>query len=536
MRGNHSIRLARAGRFAQAGRVAQASRVARLVADVVARRCAVAVAGVVFLTAVSPAAAFDMPPDSIVDVGGRFDYRIEMGRDSSPFPWNYSSRSVRDGSRLMLDLSAGREPYGQLYLKGQAVWAEPRVHVADVRFEFEQGGYYWYRSLDDQRYQIRLFANERRYFTHSLSPAIVDDDVLTEFDDQYGLRHDGAADDFRWTALGGVLGDTWDESQKFYYLRAGWFGNLVQVSAEYLNQSPAPDTLQNHAVFRGELSAVYRYLGVVLSYAQSGFDDGALFFPSGNDGFAGAEGPYEGGSASSLPDEGAAFAEVRVKDLPVRGTGLWSVVYRYDAQGDAFTDELGVLRPGVTQNTVGLYYAAAKVAVNGGLEYVRSKRSYYDDKEQSRLAGRVRGLLANGFDAYLRGEVAKTTDELGVDTHHDFLHAAVGRHGRKVESRIHGMLADFADGPVDEVLGVEARFNFTATVSLYGRLVMSDRVSSRDAVYWRLEMRPTDWVFATFGYGRPYIGDDPYLLEDPDIGGMRGVSEAVYFATVRGDF
>ena len=42
-------------------------------------------------------------------------------------------------------------------------------------------------------------------------------------------------------------------------------------------------------------------------------------------------------------------------------------------------------------------------------------------------------------------------------------------------------------------------------------------------------------VFVTIAYGRSYIGDAPYLLEDDDIGAT-GNAEGVYTFAVRGDF
>jgi hypothetical protein len=496
------------------------------------RSALAAIAATTLVVAMAPtAAAFDMPPDSLLRVGGRLDYGVEVERASSPYPWNYSSRAVNDRSRLMLDLYAGRETYGKLYLKGQALWAAPRLDLGDIRFEFEQGDYYWRRERGMQNYHLRLFANERRYFIGDITTPLLDDDLVTLSRDQYGLRHDGAAGDFGWTALGAVLDERWSEARKFYYLRAGWFGNIVQASASYLHDTPAADTLQNHAVVKGEVSAAYRYLGAALSYEQSGFENSAFFIPSGdNDG----QGPYPD-NGSSMPDAGAVFAEVRLRKVPVKNTGLWSLVLGYRSLGDAYVNDLGTLRRGQQEGSAALYYNAKNVAIDGSLEYRRWRRTRADDMETERLSAMARGILANGMEVILRGAYAKTDDELGYRTKDDFVHAVVRRHGRKIRSGLHAMLRNVADGPMTELFGIDARFNFTATVSLYGRLIAGERVTGSDAVYWRLEVWPADYIFATFGYGRHYIGDDPFLLEDPDIG-RRGESEGVWFITVRGDF
>jgi hypothetical protein len=293
--------------------------------------------------------AFDMPPDSTLRVGGRLDYQLESAWQSKPFSWNYASRAVNDRSRLMLDLFADGKRYGGLYLKGTALWNQPRTDIGSVRFQFAQGDYFWrYAPADAERmFQVRLFANERRYFTAELSAPILDDDIILLYDDQFALRHDGEAGDVRWTALAAVLGDTWKNTEKFYYLRAGWFGDRVQVSAAYRNDAPAADSLQNHAILKGEVSAAFPYVGAVFSYEQSGFDDRAMFLPSGDDdGTAG----YYPDSDSPLPKTSAMFAELRAADVPVMNTGLWNFVYRYRMLGDDYVNNLATLYPGETMH------------------------------------------------------------------------------------------------------------------------------------------------------------------------------------------
>lgn len=72
-------------------------------------------------------------------------------------------------------------------------------------------------------------------------------------------------------------------------------------------------------------------------------------------------------------------------------------------------------------------------------------------------------------------------------------------------------------------------------MSIYGRVIANEEAASSDAVFCRLELRPVDYVFATIGYGRSYIGDGPYVVEDLDVG-PSGATESVYTITIRGDF
>jgi hypothetical protein len=494
---------------------------------------ALAVAALALAAASGAAAAFELPPDSLLRVGGRFEYRFETSGQSLPFPWNYASRGVDDRSRLMLDLFTGHRRYGSLYLKGDARWNQP-WEGQSIRFEFDQGDYYWSYARPRRDFGVRLFANERRYFTHELSSPLLVDEVVAATEDHYGVRHDGTAGDVGWTALAAVLGDEWDEADKLYFLRAGWFGSYVQASASYLHSTPAADTLRNHAVVKGEVSAGYRHFGAVIAYEQSGFDDGAFFLPSGDDGGIGP-GPYDDNAALSGLDAGAVFAELRVRRLPIRNTGLWSLVYRQRSAGDAYVDPPALQPGGQDSRLAALYYAAVQKAIDARLVYTSWKRTRFDDKELDRIDGMVRVQLANGAETYLRGAYEKWDDELGETAKGGFVHAAFRRNGRKITTGLHLMALDQSGTPLDERLGLEATLNFTAAVSLYGRLIASDQVASRDAVFIRLDLRPTDWVFAAVGYGRDYIGDQPYMLEDPDIG-RRGETESVWFIRLRGDF
>jgi hypothetical protein len=483
----------------------------------------------------SVAGAFDMPADSLLRVGGRFEYRIETAGQSAPFPWNYSSRSVVDRSRLMLDLFSGRERYGWLYLKGAAEWSAARAS-GEIDFLFEQGDYYWRLVRKRSEFEVRLFANERRYFTHELSTPLLEDDVVTSFDDQFGIRHDGSAGNAAWTALGAVLGDEWSRADKFYFLRGGWFGRYAQASAAYTRSTPAPDTLDHHAIIKGEVSASYRQFGAVASYAYSGFGKDGFFVPGGDgDGDGGGSWPYPDGTAPGGNENAALFAELRVLRFPIAGTGLYSLVYQHSENGDAWVDRLGGQPGGARERLLGLYYAALKKAIDVRLEYIGRDRTRFDDKSADRFEGMARAQLVNGAETYLRGGYGDYRDETGRTGESGFVHAAWRRNGRKITSGVHVMLLDRTNAEMEERFGVEARFNFTASVSLYGRLIASQQVASRDAVFLRLDMRPTEWMFAAVGYGRYYIGDEPYMLEDPDIG-RRGETESVWFIRVRGDF
>jgi hypothetical protein len=135
----------------------------------------------------------------------------------------------------------------------------------------------------------------------------------------------------------------------------------------------------------------------------------------------------------------------------------------------------------------------------------------------------------------LRGAVGFSEDARAHRHNENFVHAAVDRSMKKLAAGVHAMVKDIDDGEFEQRFAMEARLNWSANVSLYGRMVTSDRAGSNDAAFWRLEMRPADHVFVTFGYGRGAIGDAPYVVEDSDIT-TTGDAESVYAFAVRGDF
>jgi hypothetical protein len=491
------------------------------------------------------ARAFDVPPDSIVRVGGRLDYRLEAAREAAPFPWNYSSRGVADMSRFMFELGVGGRRYGELYLKAAAEWNAPRTESGAVGLGFEQGDYLWRRERPGlagpaapaaRSFEFRLFANERRYFTGELSNALLDDDVVSREDHHFGLRHDGRSGSVQWTALGAMLGNRWEEADGLLYLRGARSGRRIGFSVAYLAESTGRDSIENSAVVKAELSAAYKRFSAILSWEQSGVSDQAIFLPSGSFDWD----RFDGDNLSSaISDGAAASAELRLFRVPMRDWGHWSLVYRYQTVGSDYANELGALRRAEVSSTSGLYFSARTVSVDGRIVYSDRERFRIDDHESECLEASVRALLVDATEVFLRTAAVRVRDGELPEATREFVHAAVRREGSKVRSGVHMMLANVEDGTLrqrlEERFGVEAKLNLTAQVSLYGRLITGQSISSGEAIYWRFELRPVAHVFATIGYGRDWIGDGPYLLEDADSARI-GESEAVYFVTVRGDF
>ncbi len=478
----------------------------------------------------TPAFAFEFPawiPDELdVTLHGRVVSVVEVDRESAVFPGNHASRSPQADSRAMASAETGSDRIGRLYLKGAAVWSEADDGV--VRFEFEQGDYLWERSLS-----VRLFANERRYFTSSLGPALLDDDRVDRFDDNGGVRVEGAARErLSWSALGALLDDGTADMRRLGYATARWHGSHVQGALAYLSDRQPMDSLQYHTVVKGELAGVYRNTTLLLSYEQSDVGADAASLPDARfdwDGFDGSN------FAASLSEEAAAFAEVRVGDVPMRAWGHVDLVYRYHATGDNFINDLAATPPGQVATTGGLYFRHRKAALDGRLVYEKRTQSRIGPIETERVIGQARALLKNGTEALLRVAVGHREYPVGGRANDNFIHAGVRRSMRKLQAGAHVMVKDIDDGEFDRRFAVDARINWSANISIYGRVLTNEDNGSHDAVFWRVELRPADHVFATVEYGRRSIGDAPYMLEDLDIG-QSGATDSVYRFTVRGDF
>jgi hypothetical protein len=493
-------------------------------------RRVLSIACVAWWTSVASAGAIELPERVPVDLHGRVETVVEVDEQSAPFSWNDASRSPFARSRLMAGALAGSDRLGFLYLKGSASWKRFDTSDDRVPFEFDQGDYVWSRS-----YVVRIFANERRYFTSSLGPTLLDDDVLERYGAHGGVRADGRVRGrLSWSVLGALLDDESDQPRRVGYASARWHGAHAQGALSYLSDVQKDERYsdEDHAVVKGEVAGFYRKLTGILSYEQSGFDDRPLFLPRGGfdwDGYVGSN------FTETMPQAGAAFAELRVRELPFRRWGRIDAVHRYQSTGSEFVDDLASRTPGEVSSTTGLYFQHRDLALDARVLYAKRVRWHYTNSRQEQIRAHAHAFLKNGSELLLRGAVGYREDDRAHRTNENFVHAALRRSMQKVEVGVHAMVKDIDEGEFDRRFGLETRVNWSARVSMYGRLVANEEAASNDAEYVRLELRPTGHVFVTVAYGRSYIGDAPYLLEDDDIGAT-GDAEDVYTITVRGDF
>ena len=468
-----------------------------------------------------------------VVLGGRFEYLLLLDEQTNPYPWNAATHSATDRSRLMLDLDVSGTRYGSLYAKGAAVWAMVGEDDIQKRLHFEQGDYLWRQDLEAWKYSIRLFASERRFFAFDWTAPLLDDDRAGETGENRGVRVDGAVGEkARLTGLYSLLGADADDSRSVSYLKASLFHRIASLSASYLFDDPGAYGTADHAVVKAELTSAYKRAFAVLSYEQSGFGGSGWFFPSGSFDWSG----YDGTNFSAvLPPGGAAFAEIRVSSLAVANRGDVDLVWRYDAVGEDFVNDLGGAGSSRVGQTAGAYFIAKDVSVNAKLLYHTSARSGLENEERSWFDAGVWAALKNGTDCFLRGGAGEIDDESFSPSKKNFIHGALRYQMNKMRTGVHAMWSDLDTDYSGEKFAWDGKLALTPAWGFHWRFLLSRDYAVGRTAFFRLEFRPSNRLFACVGYGRSYLGDDPFVLEDREIGLLReGPSQ--YTISMRGDF
>jgi hypothetical protein len=481
--------------------------------------------------ALSSAAA--LPEIEWVTPGGRAEYDLCIDGDSPLFPWNLSTGSPSDRTRLMLDLTSQEWAFGAFYLKGEAVWDGEDRERSHRRLRFGQGDYRWRRETADDSLSLRLFANERRFFTHDLIAPLLDDDLVSSGDDNRGVRADAHLNHgITLSTVLSALGDDVVDSRGIAYLRTAYSHRMAELAFSYLYDDPAEDNLPGQAIFKTEVSAAYKKLAMFLSYQQSEFRDGGLFFPSGRFNFD----RFVGDNFSSvLPDGGAVSAEARFKAIPLRQVGDVSLVTSYVAMGRAYVNNLGTDRNSVIGYTTSAFFFAKNVSLNARLVYHSSARAAFEREKRDGLEGSLWGMLRNGIEFFLRGGISRVDETAGLEDDHNFLHGAICHRTKKLESGVHVMLKDLDTVFSEKRFAWDGKLVLSPDIAVRWRLVLDRDFRGNDAVFARIEYRPSNRIFAHFSYGRSYLGDGPFLLEDRDLNLSRSGS-AVYSISLRGDF
>jgi hypothetical protein len=468
-----------------------------------------------------------------IDLGGRFEYQLMYDEGRDPYPWNASTHSVNNRSRVMVDLNLPTARYGSFYLKGAASWEAVGAEDVQKRFLIEQGDYLFARTREGPGLAVRVFANERRFSVFDWTTPLVSDDSQAANGENGGVRADAVFDEkLSITALYSVLAGDLDDAPRVAYAKAQYTHRRGALSASYLAEDPGVSGIRNHAVFKTELAGAYRRLFAAVSYAQSGYDDSHVFFPGGSFDW----GAYDGTNFSSvLPPGGAAFAEVRIASLPATKRGSIDLVWRYDAVREDFACDIGGTgAPGVGQ-TAGAYFTARGVSLNANALYHTNTRRAVEHEKTDWFDAGVWAALKNGMECYVRGGAGDIEGGPVPLVQESFVHAGVRHRAKRVTAGVYAMAYDFGTDYAGTRYAWDGKLAINSSWGLHwGFLFSNDYASSRSALV-RLEYRPNDRIYASVGYGEPAIGDAPYALEDRDIGLMRG-DFSRYTISLRGDF
>jgi hypothetical protein len=471
----------------------------------------------------------DAPGIGPVQLGGRAEHTSRIDRDAGPFEWNDATHSVWGRTRVMLDLAADSTLAGAFYIKGAAVWDNTRPRDVQKRFRFEQGDWLWARGYGSFDTAFRLFANERRFFVEDPIAPLLDDDAVAQSGDNLGVRLDGV-----WrgrliaTALFSSLGDDFDTARRTSYAALRYGAGPFSSGISYLLTDPGEFNLQNQAVIKVDAGLAWRWTYVMLAYQQSGFSERNVFLPAGR--FDGGE----SGLTAALPAGGAVSAEVRATSIDVTDAARLRLVYRYDTAGGEFVNDVGWNHGARVAHTASAYMQAVDVDLNGRLRYHNSERFIVENEERDVVEGSVWGALRNGLWFTLRGAVARIEDG-GPDADRNFVHFGLERRIRELRPGAHVMWRDAGNDFSQWLFAVDGRLPISPNWALYVRALAGRDFAVTRSVYGRLEYRPSDRIFATFSYGREEIGDDPYLIEDPDLDLARN-DTIVYRISIRGDF
>lgn len=457
-----------------------------------------------------------------VAVRARIDVQVLAARESGE--WTVTTRAPGDESRFMADVTAGNSTTGVVYLKGASSWSHADDASGRIRFSLEQGDYlHDFTWADSAHAQIRFFGDERRFFTGDLGTPIVEDDQVAHFEHRIGARADAGMKTLRATYWIAGL-DTGDNRHANQYasLRFAPMPGFVRVG--YTHDDP--DTGENHAVAKAEVAGYFRHATAIVSFEQSGVGSGAAW-PSGTwSDFD--SGHYD----AAMPDNAATFAELRTRRTRIGEDNFFDASYQYDAVGDEYTNALASLVPGSVTNRAWVDWAHRRYALDARLAATSVVRSGAGESRRRGIDLTARARLIDNSEWLLRGG-AERGELAGRDETAGFVHAAYTRELREFLGGIH-VLVDGIGEDAHASAGAELRLNWSATAAVSGRWIVTDRTGGSDAMWMRLEFRPTRRAWVTLGYGRESRGDDAYFIEDRDVLPGAGAGNAITLS-VRGD-
>jgi len=233
-----------------------------------------------------------------------------------------------------------------------------------------------------------------------------------------------------------------------------------------------------------------------------------------------------------MPDNAATFLELRTHRTRIGENNLFDASYQYGAVGDEYTNDLSPLVPGSVTNRAWVDWAHRRYALDARLAAARVVRSGFEESTRRGIDFTARARTLDNAEWLFRAGAQREELTTGKDSN-GFVHAAYTRELREFMGGIHVLVDDIGQD-ASASAGAELRLNWSSTAAVSGRWIVTDRPGGSDALWMRLEFRPTRRAWVTLGYGRESRGDDPYFIEDRDVMPASNAGNTVTL-TVRGD-
>jgi hypothetical protein len=373
---------------------------------------------------------------------------------------------------------------------------------------------------------LRLFGDERRFFTGEIGAASMDDETVARYRHRLGAVLDATRGAWDARYLTASLDDGRDTR---VVNRASLGVSAPRAHADVSYRHSALADADDSAVARAEAAAWLGPASAVLSYAQSG-TGGGVFFPSARFD-AGALG--DAGYAAAAPENSMTSAEVRLWRLATR-RAWFDAGYRYENIGSAWANDLAAARPGSVANEVGVYASHRRYALDGRIVYRDELRHTLESSRTRSLEATARAFLRDNSQMLVRGGMERREFRGRDEREAGFVQAGYRRELQRFMGGVHALLDGIGDDAVAWT-GVETRINWNPTSALYARCILADQSGRTGALYARLEFRPTTRTWVTIAYGWAGAGDGPYLFDGRDAFPAASERDLVS-VTIRGDF
>ena len=435
-----------------------------------------------------------------VAVRARIDVQILANETSGE--WAVTSRSPSDPSRFMTDLTAGNAKTGVLYLKGASSWHDADDALGRVQFNLEQGEYFHdFTWADSAKAALRFFGDERRFFTGELGTPLIDDDHASVFEHRLGAHIDAHMKSMRAIYWASGL-DNGDERRLNQYGSLRFAPSFGFIALGHTHNDP--ETGNGWAIGKAEAAAYFRHATAIASFEQSGIAAWPSAYWS----------DFDNGYYEAMPNNAATFVELRTRRTRIGEDNLFDASYQYGAVGDEYTNDLSPLVPGTVTNRAWVDWAHRRYALDARLAAARVVRSTFEESTRRGIDLTTRARLLNNSELLLRAGARREELVTGKESS-GFVHGAYSRELREFMGGIHLLVDDIGED-TNVAAGAEIRLNVNATSAISGRWIVSDHAGGSDALWMRLEFRPTRRAWVTLGYGRENRGDDAYFIEDRD--------------------